>query len=178
MDRIVSKGPERARAGQTALQEGHLISPCSPLPGHVSAVEVQEHYDNFFEMRVSRGRLGFLCQLIRVSPCLLQEVFTELQEKYGEIEEMNGCDNPGDHLMGNVYVKVLAASPPSPSPEMEAFQCLMTVTETSQCEIHHQIKSSLASELLSSPLKIRSSAADNHPLSPVLGGGGCRASSG
>uniref|UniRef100_A0A8C3SKW0 Splicing factor U2AF 26 kDa subunit n=1 Tax=Chelydra serpentina TaxID=8475 RepID=A0A8C3SKW0_CHESE len=49
---------------------------------HVSDVEVQEHYDNFFE-----------------------EVFTELEEKYGEIEEMNICDNLGDHLVGNVYVK-------------------------------------------------------------------------
>ncbi|XP_059940968.1 splicing factor U2AF 26 kDa subunit isoform X4 [Mesoplodon densirostris] len=49
---------------------------------HVSDVEVQDHSDNFFE-----------------------EVFTELQEKYGEIEEMNVCDNLGDHLVGNVYVK-------------------------------------------------------------------------
>lgn len=35
-------------------------------------------------------------------------MFTELQEKYGEIEEMNVCDNLGDHLVGNVYVKVPA----------------------------------------------------------------------
>uniref|UniRef100_A0A8C9H133 U2 small nuclear RNA auxiliary factor 1 like 4 n=1 Tax=Piliocolobus tephrosceles TaxID=591936 RepID=A0A8C9H133_9PRIM len=49
---------------------------------HVSDVEVQEHYDSFFA-----------------------EVFTELQEKYGEIEEMNVCDNLGDHLVGNIYVK-------------------------------------------------------------------------
>ncbi|XP_039706065.1 splicing factor U2AF 26 kDa subunit isoform X3 [Pteropus medius] len=35
----------------------------------------------------------------------VEEVFTELQEKYGEIEEMNVCDNLGDHLVGNVYVK-------------------------------------------------------------------------
>nr|XP_033770411.1 splicing factor U2AF 26 kDa subunit isoform X1 [Geotrypetes seraphini] len=54
----------------------------SHILGHVSDVEVQEHYDNFFE-----------------------EVFTELQQKYGEIEEMNICDNLGDHLVGNVYVK-------------------------------------------------------------------------
>uniref|UniRef100_A0A287DDF6 U2 small nuclear RNA auxiliary factor 1 like 4 n=1 Tax=Ictidomys tridecemlineatus TaxID=43179 RepID=A0A287DDF6_ICTTR len=39
------------------------------------------------------------------SPCLLQEVFTELQEKYGEIKEMNVCDSLGDHLVDNVYVK-------------------------------------------------------------------------
>ena len=26
--------------------------------------------------------------------------------QYGEIEEMNVCDNLGDHLVGNVYVKV------------------------------------------------------------------------
>lgn len=30
-------------------------------------------------------------------------MFLELQ--YGEIEEMNVCDNLGDHLVGNVYVK-------------------------------------------------------------------------
>uniref|UniRef100_Q8BGJ9-3 Isoform 3 of Splicing factor U2AF 26 kDa subunit n=1 Tax=Mus musculus TaxID=10090 RepID=Q8BGJ9-3 len=64
---------------------------------HVSDVEVQEHYDNFFE-----------------------EVFTELQEKYGEIEEMNVCDNLGDHLVGNVYVKVTSKVPHrSPSPRKE-----------------------------------------------------------
>jgi splicing factor U2AF subunit len=50
--------------------------------GAISNVEVQEHYDEFFE-----------------------EVFTELEEKYGAIEEMNVCDNLGDHLVGNVYVK-------------------------------------------------------------------------
>lgn len=51
--------------------------------GAVSDVEMQEHYDEFFE-----------------------EVFTEMEEKYGEVEEMNVCDNLGDHLVGNVYVKV------------------------------------------------------------------------
>ncbi|CAH2318300.1 splicing factor U2AF 26 kDa subunit isoform X1 [Pelobates cultripes] len=52
------------------------------VTGHVSDVEVQEHYDDFFE-----------------------EVFTEMEQKYGEVEEMNICDNLGDHLVGNVYVK-------------------------------------------------------------------------
>lgn len=43
---------------------------------------MQEHYDNFFE-----------------------DVFVESEDKYGEIEEMNVCDNLGDHLVGNVYIK-------------------------------------------------------------------------
>ncbi|KAA0201874.1 hypothetical protein HAZT_HAZT009096 [Hyalella azteca] len=43
---------------------------------------MQEHYDLFFE-----------------------EVFVELEDNYGEIEEMNVCDNLGDHLVGNVYIK-------------------------------------------------------------------------
>lgn len=30
--------------------------------------------------------------------------------QYGEIEEMNVCDNLGDHLVGNVYVKVRVCS--------------------------------------------------------------------
>ena len=43
---------------------------------------MQEHYDNFFE-----------------------DVFVECEDKYGPVEEMNVCDNLGDHLAGNVYVK-------------------------------------------------------------------------
>ena len=48
----------------------------------MSEEEQQEYYDTFFE-----------------------DVFIELEEKYGEIEELNVCDNLGDHLIGNVYVK-------------------------------------------------------------------------
>lgn len=48
----------------------------------LSEEEQQEYYDTFFE-----------------------DVFIELEEKYGEIEELNVCDNLGDHLIGNVYVK-------------------------------------------------------------------------
>lgn len=38
------------------------------------------------------------------------EVIMELQ-KYGAIEEMNVCDNLGDHLMDNDYVNVPAFPP-------------------------------------------------------------------
>lgn len=34
-----------------------------------------------------------------------------MEEKYGEVEEMNVCDNLGDHLVGNVYVKVRDTPP-------------------------------------------------------------------
>ncbi|XP_077985735.1 splicing factor U2AF 26 kDa subunit-like isoform X1 [Glandiceps talaboti] len=54
----------------------------SKIIKHMSDVDMQKHFDDFFE-----------------------EVFTELDDKYGEIEEMNVCDNIGDHLVGNVYVK-------------------------------------------------------------------------
>lgn len=47
-----------------------------------SETDIQKHFDEFFE-----------------------EVYTELSESYGPIEEMNVCDNLGDHLTGNVYVK-------------------------------------------------------------------------
>lgn len=35
-----------------------------------------------------------------------REVYLEIDEEYGEIEEMNICDNTGEHMLGNVYVKV------------------------------------------------------------------------
>ena len=35
-----------------------------------------------------------------------------LYSQYGNIEEMNVCDNLGDHLVGNVYIKVIASKCP------------------------------------------------------------------
>ena len=35
-----------------------------------------------------------------------QDVFIECEDVYGPIDEMNVCDNLGDHLVGNVYIKV------------------------------------------------------------------------
>lgn len=48
----------------------------------ISDEEDQKHFDEFFE-----------------------DIYVELEEKYGPIEEMNVCDNLGDHLIGNVYVR-------------------------------------------------------------------------
>ena len=49
----------------------------------MSAEAEQQHFDAFFE-----------------------DVFVECEDRYGPIEEMNICDNLGDHLVGNVYIKV------------------------------------------------------------------------
>lgn len=76
---------------QTCLLQNLYVNPQnsaksadgSHLVANVSDEEMQEHYDNFFE-----------------------DVFVECEDKYGEIEEMNVCDNLGDHLVGNVYIKV------------------------------------------------------------------------
>ena len=35
----------------------------------------------------------------------------------GEIDEMNVCDNLGDHLMGNVYIKFVKESSAKPCVE-------------------------------------------------------------
>jgi len=43
--------------------------------------ELQEHFDLFYE-----------------------DFFVEVA-KYGEVEEMKVCDNVGDHLVGNVYIR-------------------------------------------------------------------------
>lgn len=47
------------------------------------------------------------------------EVFLELA-KFGEVEEMQVCDNIGDHLIGNVYVKF--------SSEEDAENCKDSIT--------------------------------------------------
>jgi len=44
--------------------------------------QIQEHFDQFYE-----------------------EVYTEVEDKYGEIDAMTVCDNLGEHLIGNIYIK-------------------------------------------------------------------------
>ncbi|VDN05597.1 unnamed protein product [Thelazia callipaeda] len=39
-----------------------------------------------------------------------REVYMEIYNEYGEIEVMNVCDNAGEHMLGNVYVKFLHES--------------------------------------------------------------------
>ncbi|KAL7671009.1 hypothetical protein ACOME3_005922 [Neoechinorhynchus agilis] len=34
-----------------------------------------------------------------------EEVYSELEEKYGRLEELIVCDNLGEHLVGNIYAK-------------------------------------------------------------------------
>lgn len=63
---------------QTILITNLYISPGNTM----SPEDVQKHYDDFY--------------------C---DIFWELEEKYGAIEEMVVCDNLGEHLVGNVYVK-------------------------------------------------------------------------
>ena len=36
-----------------------------------------------------------------------EEVFVEMERKYGEVEEINVCENIGEHMVGNVYVKFM-----------------------------------------------------------------------
>jgi len=74
---------------QTMLLQNLYINPQNSAKtadgshlANVTDEEMQEHYDNFFE-----------------------DVFVECEDKYGQVEEMNVCDNLGDHLVGNVYVK-------------------------------------------------------------------------
>jgi len=79
----------RPTFSQTILLQNLYINPQNSAKtadgshlANVTDEEMQEHYDNFFE-----------------------DVFVECEDKYGQVEEMNVCDNLGDHLVGNVYVK-------------------------------------------------------------------------
>ena len=64
-----------------------LIANMYQNPTHITGntlteEQLQLHFEQFFE-----------------------DVFTELAVNYGEVEEMYVCDNIGDHLIGNVYVR-------------------------------------------------------------------------
>ena len=60
--------------------------------------------DNHPRRRKVWGQDRIICSLlIGIKGLIAIFLFLELQ--YGEIEEMNVCDNLGDHLVGNVYIK-------------------------------------------------------------------------
>lgn len=72
---------------QTILIQNLYVNPQNSAKAQGDGQEItdeenQKHFDEFFE-----------------------DIYVELEEKYGPIEEMNVCDNLGDHLIGNVYVK-------------------------------------------------------------------------
>ncbi|KAJ3129076.1 Splicing factor U2AF 26 kDa subunit [Nowakowskiella sp. JEL0407] len=66
---------------QTVLVSNVYQNPAHLSPTLLTEAQLQEHFDLFWE-----------------------DMFIELA-KYGEIEEMNVCDNVGDHLVGNVYIR-------------------------------------------------------------------------
>ncbi|XP_063682935.1 splicing factor U2AF 26 kDa subunit-like [Bolinopsis microptera] len=71
-----------------------VLDPAGLGVSQYSDTELQSHFDTFFE-----------------------DVFVEVEDKYGEIDEMNVCDNLGDHLMGNVYIKFVKESSAKPCVE-------------------------------------------------------------
>lgn len=66
------------------LQDGSHVQQVYVSDSKEDGAAEQERFDDFFE-----------------------EVFIEIEDCYGEIEEMNVCDNIGEHMIGNVYVKVI-----------------------------------------------------------------------
>jgi splicing factor U2AF subunit len=71
----------KPKFSQTILLPNLYQNPAN-LPGcKLSKKELQQDFDLFYE-----------------------DIFMELA-KYGEIEEMHVCDNVGDHLVGNVYIR-------------------------------------------------------------------------
>jgi splicing factor U2AF 35 kDa subunit len=76
----------RPTFSQTVLLKNLYLSPLNLSQTAAGALvtkdELQRHFDDIFE-----------------------ELFVELEAQYGEIEEMNICDNLSEHLAGNTYVK-------------------------------------------------------------------------
>ncbi|KXN74402.1 RNA-binding domain-containing protein [Conidiobolus coronatus NRRL 28638] len=66
---------------QTILLPNVYQNPSINNPNPISDAELQKDFDMFYE-----------------------DMFIELS-KYGELEEVNICDNIGDHLVGNIYAR-------------------------------------------------------------------------
>lgn len=72
---------------QTVLLRNLYLSPINSAQNaltrdQITDDELQRHFDDTYE-----------------------ELFVEMEEKYGEIEELNICENMSEHLAGNTYAK-------------------------------------------------------------------------
>jgi splicing factor U2AF 35 kDa subunit len=85
-----SKVHNKPTFSQTVLLKNLYLNPLNishqsqerSIIDQMSEEELQQHFDDIFE-----------------------ELFIEMESQYGEIEEMNICDNLSEHLAGNTYVK-------------------------------------------------------------------------
>jgi splicing factor U2AF 35 kDa subunit len=85
-----SKVHNKPTFSQTVLLKNLYLNPLNSaqtaadrlILDEMSEEQLQRHFDDIFE-----------------------ELFIEMESKYGEIEEMNICDNLSEHLAGNTYVK-------------------------------------------------------------------------
>ena len=83
-----SKVHNKPTFSQTVLLKNLYSNPLNTSQSTDKAMEnmndeqLQQHFDDIFE-----------------------ELFIEMEARYGEIEEMNICDNLSEHLAGNTYVK-------------------------------------------------------------------------
>lgn len=107
MEAIVSSKIYKKKFSQIVNNSLNISCFWFSVVANVSDEEMQEHYDNFFE-----------------------DVFVECEDRYGEIEEMNVCDNLGDHLVGNVYIKVNSLFPNSFFMLLNAFDFSSVVKKT------------------------------------------------
>lgn len=67
---------------QSVLLPNIYLNPANDQHCGLTAAQLQAHFDLFYE-----------------------DLWVELALRYGPIEEMIVCDNIGDHLMGNVYIR-------------------------------------------------------------------------
>ncbi len=85
-----SKVHNKPTFSQTVLLKNLYLNPLNishqsqerSIIDQMTEEELQQHFDDIFE-----------------------ELFIEMEAQYGEIEEMNICDNLSEHLAGNTYVK-------------------------------------------------------------------------
>ena len=70
---------------QTVLLKGLYLNRLDNVQNEITqstVEEQQQHFDDIYE-----------------------ELFVEMEEKYGELEELNICENISDHLQGNIRLK-------------------------------------------------------------------------
>ena len=87
----------------TPSQPDHLPAKLLPEPGKHA-----HRYDIHVPSRCHSPDTGATLteqQQSQLFDDFYEDVYVEMADKYGPVEELHVCDNLGEHLIGNVYVR-------------------------------------------------------------------------
>jgi splicing factor U2AF subunit len=81
----------------------YLDQPCASAHKNGTYTTNQVYSLSYYTLNLTESREA---RIQRYFDAIFEEIFCEVEDAYGDVDDVNICDNLGEHMMGNVYIKV------------------------------------------------------------------------